>query len=138
MCQCGCGEFGLENAYKLPSGEVVGYGVYRGCEDCHAGPGVSVYVYPDEKSEWLTGVKIEPYEPNDFGGNKGYGISVSFFEVRDLIKAATEIGGNFEKTHGYETVAEWLEDNGMRMMQDAMRLFEKRAKELTNSKRDGG
>jgi hypothetical protein len=138
VCQCGCGEFPVENAYTLPSGEIVGYGIYRGCEDCYAGPGVSVYVYPNEESEWLRDAKIESYEPDEFGGNKGYGISVSFFEVCDLIKAATEIGGDFEKTHGYETVAEWLEDNGLRMMQDAMRLFEKRCAELAKDRKVGG
>jgi len=89
-----------------------------------------MYVYPDDKSEWLEGAKIEAYKPDEFGGNSGYGISISFFEVRDLIKAATAFG-DYE---GYNSVEEWLEENGLQMMQDAMQLFEKRCEELRKKK----
>lgn len=130
MGQCGCGEIPVENAYKLPSGEVVGIAIYRGCDDCHAGPAVDVFVYPNAKSEWVRDAKIEKYKPDEYGGNHGHGIPIAFFEVRDLIKAATAIGGTNLDDEGYNSVEDWLEENGLRMMQDAMRLFEKRVEEI--------
>ncbi len=134
MGQCGCGEVLIENAYELPSGEVVGYYVYRGCDECHAGPAVDIFIYPDKKSEWVRDAKIEKYKPTEYGGNEGRGIPIAFFEVRDLIEAAKKIGGTkFDATAGYESVEDWLEDYGLQMMQDGMRIFEKRVEELLKS-----
>lgn len=130
MGQCGCGELPVENAYKLPSGEVIGIAIYRGCDDCHAGPAVDVFVYPDAKSEWVRDAKIEKYKPDEYGGNHGRGIPISFFEVRDLVAAAKEIGTQIRGEDWEMSVEEWLEENGLQMMQDAMRLFEKRVEEL--------
>jgi hypothetical protein len=123
MCQCGCGEFGVAKAFRLPDGKVVAYGIYRGCRDCFNGPGISIYVYPDDKSEWLEGVKIQPYTPNEYGG---VGIPISFFEVSDLIAAAKKLGGIELEEEGYHSFDEWLDENGLRMMQDGMKIFDKR------------
>lgn len=130
MCQCGCGEFGTEKAYKLPSGEVIAYGIYEGCSDCFAGPGISIYAYPDATSEWIEDTPIEDYKPDEFGGNHGHGISLSFFEVRDFIKAAQEIGGTSLDEDGYNSVEDWLEENGLEMMQKAMKKFKERIEKL--------
>lgn len=137
MCQCGCGEFPVTHAYELPSGEVIGYGIYRGCSDCFSGPGVSFYVYPNAKSEWPEQAKMESYAPDEYGGNQGTGIAVSFFEVRDLIKATKEIGGELSDD-AYSSVEEWLEDYGLQMMQRAMELFTERCAKLTKGNKDGG
>lgn len=131
MCQCGCGEFPVTNGYQLPDGKVVGYGVYRGCEDCYAGPGVSFYVFPNKKSQWLREAKIEPYKPDEDGGNKGYGISVSFFEVRDLREALKTMEPLYKNSEfGDQTLDEWIEENGLEMMQKAMKMFAKRCGEM--------
>ena len=68
MGQCGCGDTYIEHAYELPAGHVVAYDVYHGCSECFSGPGLNIYVYPDRKSEWLRTAKIEPFEPDEFGG----------------------------------------------------------------------
>jgi len=138
MCQCGCGEFPVTQAYRLPKGQVVGIGIYRGCSDCFAGPGIAVYVYPSKRAgkEWLEGAKMEDYKPDEYVGNHGRGISLSFFEVRDLIEAAKAIGTRLEGDGWEMTIEEWLEENGLQMMQDAMELFERRIAELTSTKAD--
>jgi hypothetical protein len=124
--------FPVTEAYRLPKGDVIGIGFYRGCDDCFAGPGISVYVYPSKRAgkEWLEGAKMEDYKPDEFGGNGGSGISLSFFEVRDLVAAAKEIGTEIRGEDWEMTVEEWLDENGLEMMQKAMRLFEKRIEEL--------
>lgn len=124
MGQCGCGETRIDRAYRLPDGTVIAYDVYRGCLDCHSGPAVMFYVFPDGKSPWLDGVKPEEYVPTVDGGESG--ISVSFFEVRDLIGAAREIGDTKTTRSGYRTFEDWLQDNGLRMIQDATRLYSER------------
>jgi len=131
MCQCGCGEFPVTEAYRLPKGQVIGIGIYRGCSDCFAGPGIVVYVYPSKRAgkEWLEGAKMQDYKPDEYGGNHGCGISLSFFEARDLAEAAKQIGTELSGEGWEMTIEEWLEENGLQMMQDAMRLFEQRCKE---------
>lgn len=126
MGQCGCGETNIEKGFTLPSGVVVAYHVYRGCPDCFSGPGISVYIYPNKKSEWLQHAKLEPFTPDEYGGESGHGIPISFFEVKDLIASAKQIGGTEMSEDGYETVEDWLYDNGLEMMQDAMVRFRKR------------
>jgi len=110
----------------------VGIGIYRGCEDCFAGPGVSIYVFPSKRSgkEWLRDAKMEDYKPDEYGGNSGRGISLSFFEVEDLVEAAKKIGTEIQGEDWEMSVEEWLEENGLQMMQDAMRLFDKRIEKL--------
>lgn len=128
MGQCGCGDSRIDHAYELPSGNVVAYDVYHGCSSCHAGPAVSVSVFDNRNAIWLDGVKIEKLTPTEDGGNDGRGIGIAFFEVSDLIAAAKEIGGTSleEDEDGYPSVEDWLADNGLRMMQDAMYLFTER------------
>lgn len=129
MCQCGCGEFPITEAYKLPKGEVVGIGTYQGCSDCFAGPGFAIYVFPSKRSgkEWLREAKLQEYTPNEFGGNGGQGISLSLFEVRDLREALKTMEPLYKNSEfGDQTLDEWLEENGLEMMQKAMKLFAKR------------
>ena len=126
MGQCGCGDLSIDKAFQLPKGIVVAYDIYRGCGECHAGPGVSIYIYPNKKSEWLEGVKIESFTPSEDGGDSGNGIPISFFEVSDLANAAKAIGETKLSRDGYRSVEDWLSDYGLQMMQDAMRLFAKR------------
>jgi hypothetical protein len=130
MGQCGCGDLPIENGYQLPSGEIIAYAIYRGCDECHAGPAVDIFIYPNKKSEWIRDAKIETYKPDEYGGNQGHGIPIAFFEVRDLVAAAKAIGGTTLSKDGYDSVESWLEDYGLQMMQDAMRLFEKRVEAL--------
>ena len=136
MCQCGCGEFPITDAYKLPKGEIVGIGTYRGCSDCFAGPGFAVYVFPSKHAgkEWLREARMEDYKPNEFGGNGGRGISLSLFEIRDLCEALKTMEPLYKDSEfGDQTLNEWLEENGLEMLQKAMKLFTERVEKL-NSK----
>jgi len=137
MGQCGCGDSDIDRAYELPNGNVVAYDVYHGCRDCHAGPAVSVSIFDNRKAIWLDRVKIEKYKPTEDGGNDGRGIGIAFFEVEDLIKAAQAIGGTSleEDEDGYPSVEDWLADNGLEMMQDAMDLYRARMDALRKRKK---
>ncbi len=86
MGQCGCGDIPVENAFQLPSGEVVGYALYRGCDECFAGPAVDIFIYPNNTSEWARDAKIENFKPDEYGGNEGRGIPITFFEVRAMTR----------------------------------------------------
>lgn len=131
MGQCGCGDVYIENAYELPGGQVVAYDIYQGCRDCFSGPGLNIYVYPNRKSEWLETAKIESFQPDQFGGARGAGISVGLFEVADLISEAkelTEIGSIGEGPEDYANLGDWLDDFGLELIQGAMRRFHERMK----------
>lgn len=134
MCQCGCGEIPIEQAYKLPNGNVISYSVYRGCADCHAGPGIEIGIFNNSKSEWLEHAKIQPITPTTYGGsvspNSHPGISVGLFEVQDLVAAAKELGDELDDD-GYDSVSAWLEDMGLEMVQSAMRKFDVRTEEIS-------
>lgn len=132
MCQCGCGDTNVEQAFQLPNKNVIGIQTYRGCEDCHSGPGFMAYLFtPKGAREWVPQwVKREPIQFDEFGGRDGLGISVGLFEIQDLQAAAKELeaqqaieewGGDFE---------EWLGDEGLRWIQRAMDLFTERVKAM--------
>lgn len=133
MGQCGCGETNPERGFKLPSGAVVAYDIYRGCDGCFRGPAVSVYVYNNGKSEWLRHAKVEPYKPDEYGGNHGHGICFGLFEVSDLRAEAVELtkeGSIGRRQDQYASLDDWLEDYGLRLIQGAMRRFSKRDEEM--------
>lgn len=146
MCQCGCGDTNLEKGYELLGGTVVAYDIYRGCRDCNPGPGISIYAYPNRKvgRMWLSGVKIEQYTPDEFGGNHGYGISFGLFEVEDLIAEAKEIvateSGEVgllkdEDEDDYLSLEDWLSDYGLMMVQGAMRRYRTRMEKAAEARR---
>jgi hypothetical protein len=133
MGQCGCGDTSIDKGYVFPNGTVVAYDIYRGCRDCNPGPGISIYAYPSRRAGrmWLSGVEIEKYKPDEYGGNGGYGISFGLFEVEDLIAEAKELvaveSGEIDPDgDGYATIQDWLHDYGLLMVQGAMRRYCKR------------
>ena len=135
MFQCGCGDTYIEKGYELPDGTIVAYDVYHGCQDCHPGPGISIYAYPNRKAGrmWLSGAKIEKYAPDEFGGNEGRGISFGLFEVEDLVAEAEELvtvesGEIGPSEDQYATIQDWLNDFGLRLVQGAMRRYPQRIK----------
>ena len=136
MGQCGCGDTCIERGYRLPDGTVVAYDVYRGCQDCNPGPGISIFAFPSAESGrmWLDEAKIEPYTPDEFGGNHGHGISFGLFDVQDLRAEAKEIvavesGEIRADEDGYTTLDDWLSDFGLMLIQGAMRRYSKRIAE---------
>ncbi len=129
MCQCGCGEIPIENGAVLPNGSVVAYGIYRGCDTCFSGPAVTVSVFNNARSEWLMHAKLEDFVPDEDGGNHGRGINVGLFEVQDLKAESIELSKEAKVARGgdnYATIADWLDDFGLRLVQGAMRRFDQR------------
>lgn len=136
MCQCGCGEIPIEDAYVLPGGVVIGIRVYDGCEDCDTGPGIDISVFPSRNSEWLECAKFHALNPDQFGGVvddwKLPGLPIGLFTPMDLCSAARELeeecGSVGQGRDDYPTVRDWIADHGIRLVQIAMRNFSKRAK----------
>src|SRR5690348_11789267 len=138
MGECGCGETCVETAVRLPDGVIVGHDVYHGCPECFRGPAFAIYIYPNDKSEWLRHSKIEEFVPDEYGRNHRYVVSVGLFEVTDLRAAAAESckeGGTIGRGRNqYANLDDWLDDFGLRMVQDAMSKFTQRMAELDKKK----
>jgi hypothetical protein len=130
MCQCGCGDTNIERAYDLPGGKVLGVQVYRGCDGCFNGPAVSIMLF-DRKGakEWVgQWVEHEKITPDENGGNDGLGIGVPLFEVEDLRKSAKRMAAQ-ETLDEYGDIDDWLQDNGLELIQGAMEAFRLRRAE---------
>lgn len=127
MGACGCGEGIEDHAVKLPNGVIVAYGVYPGCEDCHDGLGFSMHFYDTEEgyNTYACTNRLDEITPDCDGGNDGFGLALRAFGISELVEAAAclEADGSRvgEDRDNYETIAEWMQDNGLRLIQDAIR-----------------
>lgn len=135
MGQCGCGDSGVERAYRLRPGVILGYRLYRGCRDCFAGPAVDITIWNSGRNMFLDGLKIEEGpKPDEYGGDGGMGLAFPLFEVEDIIAQLTEmqITRDIDKSGrtGYPTVEEWMEDYGLEMLQGALRRFQERMRKM--------
>ncbi len=135
MCQCGCGDTSIERAFKIERGPTIGYQLYRGCADCHQGIGVDLLFYNRAGVKDWVSCKVEAApKADEYGGNKGSGVAIPLFEVKDLIAASkdpTIDPGPIGPRSGYRTVAEWLEDHGLRLIQGALQRARERELKLT-------
>ncbi len=124
MCQCGCGDTAIERAFKVDRGPTIGYQVYRGCKDCHAGIGVDLYFYNSEGArDWCRGSVTEKAPKGDeYGGNNGAGIALPLFDVADLVEESKSL----EPISEYDSLADWLEDFGLDLIQGALRRSHER------------
>jgi len=127
MGTCGCGDFSATNAIRVPRSSWVGVGVYRGCRECWSGPAVDIMFFDAQgRREWLSNVEPETILPDRYGGKDvPGGIQIALFEVHDLVAAAKVIQREAPITE-YESVADWVEDHGLLLIQDAMEMCERR------------
>ena len=129
MGACGCGERPFERGYRVKGTKaIVAYQVFRGCEDCDYGPGVSISFF-DRKGIWLEGAPIETVTPDEYGSHQGYGVGVGLFDMRDLEAAAKELTTEADIGPGddqYASLEDWLHDYGQRLITEAMILYSKR------------
>lgn len=131
MGMCGCGDNVEDRLLLLPNGWVIAHGTYRGCEECHPGPGYGIKIFDsvEHARRWID-VELEAAKPDEFGGNDGGGFGGGLFEVCDLAEAARYIerGGSTVGESGdqYASVADFMEDFGLAIVQDAMELSRKR------------
>lgn len=130
MGQCGCGDSVEDKLLLLPNGWVVAHGTYRGCQECHPGPGYGIKIYDtlEHAQEWLD-VEPERVSPCQFGGNDGGGWGGEICEVEDIVSAVKSIerdGCEVGEDAAYASVADFMEDFGLTIMQEAMRRCEGR------------
>jgi hypothetical protein len=129
MCQCGCGDFDSDLALRVSTRSVMSLRVYRGCADCHEGIALDLSFFDKEGvKDWLSHCKIESApKPDRSGGNDGMGVNFPLFEVRDMIEAAKREGPSMiGKRDGYKDLTDWLKENGLRLIQDALRIAQER------------
>jgi hypothetical protein len=149
MGECGCCEVPISQMVALPCGSVVTLGVYRGCTDCGLGMAVVVKFWDsmEHADDWAFGLTPETITPDEYGGNDGFGVVQGLFDFEDLYAAARAIEaagavvnsrdpGYDDEDEGdedgdddedsYESVALWLEDHGLELLQDAMARFDRR------------
>jgi hypothetical protein len=131
MGQCGCGEDVEDKAAILPDGTCVAYGIYEGCVDCDTGIGVGLRFYDTKEhcAEWVSPKAMTPMAPTEYGGNDGNGIGIPIMDVDDLVHVVAEMEsegllvGNGRNSYG--SISEWMEDNGLDLLQRAIRRRKK-------------
>ena len=132
MGECGCADVQFEEAFQIAGTQtVVAYQVFHGCEDCDYGPSVSISFLASPKSMYLEGVPIQRVMPNEYGSGRGKhkagGFGFGLFDQEDLIAAAKE-AEEASPIEDYESLADWLHDNGTQLIQDAIARFSRRVK----------
>jgi len=129
MGQCGCGDLVIDSARPIAGTDIVlAVDEYQGCNYCHTGLMPTLHFFdPKGWKEWGEGAELgEPITPDEFGGDRGYGWRIPLIGKAELVKAArvlvAEEGEPFgQGEDGYATLADWLEDYGLRLLQEAMR-----------------
>lgn len=123
MGECGCGALYDDRGFILPEGKVLSHGLYRGCDDCYQGIGITLHFWDSSEVEFLAGVELQKPKFDKYGGNEGQGYEINLFEVEDLIEAAKELWSGASIGDGeddYETLMDWLHDWGLEFIQKAL------------------
>ena len=136
MCQCGCSEYPVEQAYELTRRCVLGVKVYTGCVDCFRGLAVDLSIWNSANVEWLEHLRGQidkTVKPSEYGGsNNDCGIPVPIIDVPSLIEQAKELEADGcgmtygEDGDGFDSVADWLDEYGFQLLQGACRKFLKK------------
>lgn len=135
MCQCGCGDFQADQVLPIQRGPLVSVSIYRGCADCFPGIAVDLNFFT-RKNEWTRGVRMQPtIVPSEDGGKypdepqRQLGLPIPLFEVQDMIAAAKELDADASLAE-YGSIGDWLHDEGLEFLQTALRIGQKRLREL--------
>jgi len=135
MGECGCSLHTEDNFLEIANGPWMAYGIYPGCEYCFNGIGVSMRFYDTEENfkRWADPDTVEKMIPDEYGGNKGHGEALPILEVKDLVDLAQEHqeewGTIGEGDDQHPTIASWLEENGLELLNQAMGRCIRRFKE---------
>ncbi len=131
MCQCGCGEGPIEQAFELTRRCVLGIKVYDGCAECFPGLAVDLSVFNSANVEWLEHLKSQrkidsSVKPNEYGGtNPACGIPIPIIDVDSIRAQVVEMEAD-EVLEDYDSLADWLADYGLELLQGAARRFAKK------------
>jgi len=118
MCQCGCGDFSPDHVYKFKDNILV-IQEYLGCRDCDTPIGCVVTIFTfEEANNWgIDADKLEEIKL-EFGSAKRY---FPFVGRKELMGAAKELEEKEGLTdNDYESLADYLNDNGTKLLRVAM------------------
>ena len=130
MGECGCGFTNPTQAFQITRPAWVGVQVYPGCRECYQGPMVDIMFFDKQgREDWLPHLSPERIDPDRYGGDQHPGgIQVPLFEVEDLVAAAKDAEEESDLSE-YACIADWLMDNGLALIQDALDRCERRMAE---------
>ena len=119
MCECLCGAVRGEFNFRVKDTDpVVSIDIYRGCKYCEKMIGVDIRLFTKAGAqEWLYDATILDAEPNEYGGLPSLK-SLPIVSI-DALVAVSKAMPSIEE---YESLADWLDDHGLDLLQSAMRL----------------
>jgi hypothetical protein len=116
MGECGCGDFQPHKSLKVDE-SILSVELYDGCQDCETGLMVTLYRFtPDEARDW--GITEDDLAQFDDIGM----FNIPLMDADDLVEAynALEAEGDTEPVEEYANLGDWLSDNGLRLLQEAL------------------
>lgn len=134
MCDCGCGNMSPDEVFKVGKGKYLSVSTYHGCDYCSTGLAFDIHFFNEKgRKDWCDGLKPQALEFDEYGGNGGQGLMLGFVGVEELRKAAKKLDLTLDD---YESVDDWLADNGLRLLQEAFRIhLEEIAKNAAKAKK---
>jgi hypothetical protein len=111
MGACGCNEIQIVK-HVLSVGEyVLVVELYPGCEYCHTGLSVNLYMFSRERASDYMFEPTGVFEPDEWGSAQIY---TPILNVEDLKR---NIPPNFDQ---YDDVKDWLDDVGLQWLQSSL------------------
>lgn len=125
MGQCGCGDYAPVKQYKI-KGCVVGVEIYPGCDYCTDQVSVAIHLFTPS-SPFVGWQDTKTVMPDEYGANIP---AIPVLSVGDLRAAFKAMDYQYDPTDedGYETLDDYLQDYGLRIVQEAIRLCAQRCK----------
>jgi hypothetical protein len=119
MCECGCGDLNPKQVVKIGD-YILAIEVYPGCKDCETGIMVTLNLFSkDEAERWGLEAK-EEFKPDETGWSR---IDIPLLGKDELVKAFNKLESGGEVSFAdYDDCAEYLDDNGIDLLQEALRI----------------
>jgi len=128
MCQCGCGDLFPVKVYEINKNKYVVISEYHGCKECAEVIAHDIYFYDKKGMEDIADwVKPEKVEFDEFGGEK-HDHGLPLFDISDFREILEENENIYGKVNEYDSMADWFEENGLNLIQEAMRRFKEKHK----------
>ena len=115
MGECGCGELSPREVVSI-GGDVLAIEIYPGCRDCHTPLGLTLYFFTPEGAEEFMLTPTRALVADRYGLESGW-LAFPILDPQKLVQAAREMGNEDDADD-----LDWLEDDPLRLVQDAYRL----------------
>ena len=117
MGECGCSQIdSIRKAVKIEN-YVLAITIYRGCEYCSTGVAVDLHLFTKDAAKELAIENSEIFEPDEYGSSM---LSIPIVATEDLVEASK----NLPSLEDYDSLPEWLQDNGLSLLQGAIHIRE--------------